>query len=288
MSEDLLTTRDAARLLGVSPSTVKRWAEQGLLACEYTAGGHRRFRRAAIRALMSAADRGAAIGTEGPHGVNDLGESDLAHWLEILLTAIDPSAIEGALRAARDAHGAWWRVADRVGALLTALGHAWASGEISVLEEHLASERLRRALLRCADDFTPAPSARRAVLATAAGEDHDLGLVLCELTLREAGWTVLWSGRRSPVDALDAYIRGGGVDLVAVSASSYATDTFGLARELEALGDACAAAGAALVVGGTGLWPDPPPRGVARLHSFAELAEWVRSESDGALPLLRA
>ena len=36
---------EVARLLHVSPKTISRWAEQGLLPCIVTLGGHRRFRR---------------------------------------------------------------------------------------------------------------------------------------------------------------------------------------------------------------------------------------------------
>ncbi|HYP52226.1 MAG TPA: helix-turn-helix domain-containing protein [Pyrinomonadaceae bacterium] len=39
-----LTSRETARLLGVSEASVKRWADSGLLPTEKTAGGHRRFR----------------------------------------------------------------------------------------------------------------------------------------------------------------------------------------------------------------------------------------------------
>src|SRR5687767_7156732 len=39
-----LTSRQAARLLGASEASVKRWADGGLLPAVRTAGGHRRFR----------------------------------------------------------------------------------------------------------------------------------------------------------------------------------------------------------------------------------------------------
>jgi len=40
-----------ARLLGVSPSTVSRWAREGRLECQRTLGGHRRFDRTVIEDL---------------------------------------------------------------------------------------------------------------------------------------------------------------------------------------------------------------------------------------------
>ena len=46
-----LTVGEAARMLGVSPKTVSRWADRGLIPCVVTLGGHRRFRRAAVEEI---------------------------------------------------------------------------------------------------------------------------------------------------------------------------------------------------------------------------------------------
>jgi excisionase family DNA binding protein len=44
----LLTRTEVARLLGVSPNTVSRWAREGRLPCQMTLGGHRRFDRTVV------------------------------------------------------------------------------------------------------------------------------------------------------------------------------------------------------------------------------------------------
>ena len=43
-----LTRTEVARILGVSPNTVSRWAREGRLPCQMTLGGHRRFDRAVV------------------------------------------------------------------------------------------------------------------------------------------------------------------------------------------------------------------------------------------------
>ncbi|MCO4764109.1 MAG: helix-turn-helix domain-containing protein [Myxococcales bacterium] len=48
---DLLSTRAAAALLGVGTTTIKRWADEEVLACVKTAGGHRRFRRTDLESM---------------------------------------------------------------------------------------------------------------------------------------------------------------------------------------------------------------------------------------------
>jgi excisionase family DNA binding protein len=48
---EYLTRSDVARLLGVSPNTVSRWAREGRITCQLTLGGHRRFESGEIERL---------------------------------------------------------------------------------------------------------------------------------------------------------------------------------------------------------------------------------------------
>lgn len=50
-----LSLGEASRLLGITASTLRRWADRGQVATFTTPGGHRRFSRAAIEALVPAA-----------------------------------------------------------------------------------------------------------------------------------------------------------------------------------------------------------------------------------------
>ena len=52
---DLLSIGEAARLLGVSVDTLRRWDREGKLASIRTLGGQRRFSRAAVEALAEPA-----------------------------------------------------------------------------------------------------------------------------------------------------------------------------------------------------------------------------------------
>ena len=51
----MLTPAEVARLVGVNAKTVTRWAVEGRLAAVRTPGGHRRYRLAAVLALLCAA-----------------------------------------------------------------------------------------------------------------------------------------------------------------------------------------------------------------------------------------
>lgn len=51
--EKLLTPGEVAQLFHVDPKTVTRWANAGRIASIKTPGGHRRFRKSEIDALLN-------------------------------------------------------------------------------------------------------------------------------------------------------------------------------------------------------------------------------------------
>ena len=51
-NEEFLTTREAAKILGVSLRTVQLWVENGVLSAWKTAGGHRRIVRASLDEIL--------------------------------------------------------------------------------------------------------------------------------------------------------------------------------------------------------------------------------------------
>jgi excisionase family DNA binding protein len=52
-AEKLLTPAEVASLFRVDPKTVTRWAKAGKLNSIRTLGGHRRYREAEVRALLT-------------------------------------------------------------------------------------------------------------------------------------------------------------------------------------------------------------------------------------------
>jgi excisionase family DNA binding protein len=60
-SSRYVTRGAVARLLGVSPNTVSRWAREGRIQCQKTLGGHRRFDRTLIEDLSRRLRSGSGI-----------------------------------------------------------------------------------------------------------------------------------------------------------------------------------------------------------------------------------
>jgi excisionase family DNA binding protein len=248
---ELLSTQDAARLAGVGPTSVKRWADDGLLECRKTAGGHRRFERGALERFLR--EHGAPAEERTP-------------WVELFLES-GSYALKAALFDARGRLGAWHRVADEVAPAITELGSRWECGEVSVLDEHVASERISRALSHVAEALPVGERGPTCLLACADGDEHTLGLSLAEICLREAGWGTVWAGRRTPMTDIVAAVERGGFDMVALSASSLSADPRGLARQAKLVAAACRARGVPFAIGGSGAWPANLP-GAERFSAF--------------------
>ena len=263
---ELLTSAEAAERLGVSPSTVKRWVDEGELEAERTVGGHRRITVAALDAFRA---RLSATATT-------IGPAD--QLVDLLLGDTSPQRIEARLLALRAETGSAVALAAAVADALRVLGDRWARGVLTVVDEHLASERLARALARLVEWIPLAAGAPCALLAAAQGEEHTLGLSLVELVLREAGWQTLWAGRFTPPAELVAAIgdRRNRVRLVALSASVVAKDARALALEERVVGGACADLGATLLIGGAGAWP-ARPRHARLVRDLGEADRLVRA-----------
>lgn len=63
-AEQLLTAPEAAEVLQVSVNTLRKWGDAGALPSVRTPGGHRRFRRSDVEALLapSPAPTGETVG----------------------------------------------------------------------------------------------------------------------------------------------------------------------------------------------------------------------------------
>lgn len=262
MTDPILTSTQAARILGVTAATVKRWADSGLIPCARTVGAHRRFRAEDVLGFARA--RGGLV------------EDPYERWAGRLLEDREPLVLHALLLEERARLGAFWRVAEVLAGAARAIGERWARGDVGVLEEHAASERLARAVGRAVDALPPRPGAPRALLASAEGDEHTLGLSLAELVFRESGWATRWAGRAAPAaDLAEALLRRE-ADVLALSASPVAAPAT-LAAELAALAPAARAAGAAIVLGGAGPWPEPSAPD-ARVSSFDDLRAFLAAE----------
>ena len=149
----------------------------------------------------------------GHRGENDSRESheervgELCRAYAAALLAGDEIAAEIAIREAIEANVSTAEIDDAIIApALWYVGELWERGEISVADEHLATEITIRvlALQREARRLERARSDNRVMLATPAGEQHVVALRMAGNLLREAGYGVTMLGADVPPRALAA------------------------------------------------------------------------------------
>lgn len=101
---------------------------------------------------------------------------------------------------------------------LSDIGDAWARGDMTVAEEHFASQLIRERLLALARDWDRGRGPR-AVLACPSGERHDIGLICFGIVLSRSGWRVTFLGSDTPISALSAAVTVLEPDLIVLSAT---------------------------------------------------------------------
>ncbi len=257
MANDRLTTADAAKLAGVATSTIKRWADQGLIRFTRTAGGHRRYTRAVVERMLHGEERAAT-------------DPEVDVWLECLIR-LDRYQLESRLMSARADLGSWNKVADVLGRALLELDKRAAESCITKSQYHGVWEGLRRVINRISDGLPLHADSRVCVLAGVKTDIHSVGLSLAELCLREAGWNPIWIGRRENdagvLEALNTYESRA----VFLDASCSTIDGSLLNAVASQTGEVCQGQGAELYLCGLGSWPSEPGYGT-RLRSWNDLS----------------
>jgi methanogenic corrinoid protein MtbC1 len=134
----------------------------------------------------------------------------------------DEIAAEQAIRDAIDVDLSTAEIDDEIIApALWLVGELWERGEITVADEHLATEISIRvlALQREAQRVARARPERRVMLATPAGERHSIALGMVGDLLRDAGYHVVMLGADVPAGAVAASARRHEPDVICLSST---------------------------------------------------------------------
>ncbi len=217
---------ELARRTGASPELLRAWERRyGLLRPTRSQGGFRLYTAAdeeRIRRMKEYLARGVAaaeaarLATDAePPGSG--AETTTPVVLAPETTAAAPAPLQAAARELagaldrfdeEQAHAVLDRLlaAHRIETILRDLlvpylhdlGERWARGEVSVAQEHFASNLLRGRLLGLARGWGQGHG-RAAVLACLPGEQHDLGLIAFGITLYRRGWRIIYLGPDTPL-----------------------------------------------------------------------------------------
>jgi len=263
-----LTSKEAARALGASAASVKRWADSGLLPSEKTVGGHRRFRPEHVALFKRGQSRAAA--TTQLDGANSSAASANARHagtrarpvesVELLVASFFDALVGGeaeevsALLVKSYLEGMTLAsIFDQfLAGAMRKIGDLWQQGELTVAQEHLAT-RAALSALQTLDKVMDEPEANNLLAVCCGIEDdfHELPVRCAELTLQHEGWEVLNLGANTPFYAVTEMVSRLHPRLVCVG-STILGDLDRAVREFAELRAAAARVGAAIALGGAG------------------------------------
>lgn len=195
---------------GISPELLRAWERRyGLLDPSRSSGGFRlytgadeaRVRRMKVYLAQGVgAAEAARLAQRGapddllPRNSMEVLRTDLG----VALEAFDEAGGHRVLDSALDSFSLDAVISDLLIPYLNDLGERWAHDEVTVAQEHFASNLIRARLLALGRSWD-AGYGPRALLACPELELHDLGLVLFGVALGRRGWRITFLGANTPL-----------------------------------------------------------------------------------------
>ncbi|MGW6277036.1 MerR family transcriptional regulator [Kribbella sp. NPDC055071] len=215
---------------GVTPHVLRAWETRyGLFAPDRSPGGFRlysdedlrrvRRMRAYLADGVSAAEAARAVLAEpSSRRVDDSAEPSGTSTLQQALDELDERVAHVVLDQLFGSLTIEAAVRDVLLPYLHDLGERWGRGEVTVGQEHFASNLIRSRLAGMSAGWSTGRGPR-ALLACPPGELHDIALLAFGLVLRRAGWRVTYLGADSPASDIEQTAALLEPDLVMLSAA---------------------------------------------------------------------
>jgi excisionase family DNA binding protein len=213
-----LNSIEAANLLGINVSTIKRWTDSGKLNCIQSAGGHRKFLMKHINEyLKKHSNEGKKI-TVLPYDTSEhrqlnhlIQKHDIIGLKEHLLRYSFNSSHEEVsmiISGLALAQYPIYKIFDElVTPVLHKIGDLWEDRKISIVEEHFASNIIRDSLITLREIIIKIEDKSQKVFCLAFDdEQHDIPLKMVQILLEQRGFDVFYCGQRTPIESLEKLI----------------------------------------------------------------------------------
>ncbi len=288
--KNIFSPRQLAEVIGVSESSLKRWADDGLLHVTRTVGGHRRIPRSeAVRFIrerkLPVLDP-AALGFYAPVRTDQIDQEPA----DALFQALHDGRREQSLGLVEgwflEGRSVAWIADGPVVEAMRRLGELWKRGPEGILCEHRATDLCVQAVIQLRLALPKPPEdAPVAVGAAPSGDPYLLPTLLAAGVCQEAGLRAVNFGPETPLPVLAAAADEHDASLVWLSIST--DEGAGAAGAGVAdLAAAVAARGGHLIVGGRRASGLDAAAGThvtmgSRLTELAALARGVAVGRDG-------
>lgn len=278
--------RQLAQAVGVSESSLKRWADAGRLHVVKTTGGHRRIPIAeAVRFIRETGLtllKPQVLGLSSDAAPISEGRNDPRQLMQALLTAGDADAVRDALASAfADGYGVARLCDEWLAPALEEIGTFWRHGSEGIFIEHravdcclVALSHLRALLPR------PARDAPVAMGSAPVNDPYILPCIMAATVLAELGWRVINLGPQCPLQVLENAAQQHHARLLWLSCS--VPVTVAAAQQLAQLAQRLRQQNRVLVVGGRGWSLGAGTRSRMQLDIGANMGE-LRALAQGVM-----
>ena len=195
-TKDYLSCSEAAQVMGVSRSTVKRYCEIGELRNHKTLGGHRRIEANDVARWMSGQKNKSRRRTRTKANCVYLSASQVA---DALLTGklkrLDPIIEPVVLGIESTAN----LMDHYLAPAMREIGNRWELQSITYVDERRATSNLKLLFRLISTSMKPALRTAKAVGGTLEGDHADLGSMALELVARDVGLDAFHVGTNLPV-----------------------------------------------------------------------------------------
>ena len=286
----VLSPKEFAKAIGVSESSLKRWADEGAIRYSRTAGGHRRILIADalrfVRETHTPIIRPEILGLPDLSAVNQ--DPDAAEPDEVRLFRYLES---GRAAEARGLIVSWYLAGANVASIIDGpvrlamqrMGTLWHESPEGICIEHAALDLCIQALNQLRLLLPANEDGPLAVGGAPAGDPYIIPSLAVATVLAESGYQAVNLGPDTPANAFQAALRRYNPPLVWLT-TSYVRDPAQLSRDITALAGQLSERNATLIIGGSaGSLIDLPS--LPNLHrrdsmkDLAEIAERLRTSS---------
>ncbi|MBD3384269.1 helix-turn-helix domain-containing protein [candidate division KSB1 bacterium] len=280
----ILNSDQAAQILGVNVSSIKRWSDSGDLVCQRTKGGHRRF---SLDDLIQFSQKQKRMNSKS--NLFDLNKnmntklimSVFKKEFDYIIDYLFREAISGSqqniqqilIQLYTTKSPLWQIYEDVLVPVLHLIGDKWKDNELTPIGEHIATQKIRDSIIRLQGLVKGLKRKQQSILfLNPANELHDIGLKMAEHIMEERGFQTYYSGQITPANNLKDALKHFGPDIIIV-ASTFVEHPEKLRQETDAIWEAVKNRDIQLYVAGNGFDEIilPESSSLVRLHSLREL-----------------
>ncbi len=277
-------SEEAAKILGVNVSTIKRWTDEGKLGCIRTVGGHRKFLMNHLADFIKQ--------NKKPKAKVNVFELDTNEDLDISYNIMKENfdflknqLLQYAMNCDRYRtqqvlnglyladHPLYFIYDEIITPVLYKIGEMWEREELSVVEEHFATQTIRDSVIRLQMLLRiPSDKTRKALCLNPSSELHDLAMKMVDHILETRGCQVLFSGQITPLVQVQQIFKKFHPDYPYIS-STIVEDKSATESEINHLLDLCNQNATKAFIGGRGFnaLDIQHPAVVKRLYTFEEV-----------------